>query len=541
MAPNSIVYLFGFLPVVLVVYLTLDRYGFDRIRLIALLIASCVYYSFSNPRLLLLLLFSIALNFLIGRKLTREAELSDIGSSGWLWIGVGGNLALLGYFKYANFLLTTLNQVFGTTYLIQAVLLPIGISFFTFMQLAYLVDAYNGQAARYSALEYILFVSFFPYVLSGPIVTHREVIPQFSKKRSAVTLWEDFGVGSALFFIGLFKKVILADGVSDYSTPVFNAVSHGMSLSFFESWFGALAYTAQLYFDFSGYTDMAIGAARLFGITLPTNFNSPFKASSIIEFWSRWHMTLTRFLTNYIYNPIVLQVVRSRSAARKAVIQKGVGTFGAFFAIVAYPTLLTMFISGLWHGAGWTFIAFGFLHGIYLAINHGWRMWRKTRGDATTEVSWVGRALGRFLTFVGVVVSFVFFRADSLSTACRLLKGMFLGHGISLAHSVSSHWPRIAQKLGDYHIVFEGFTYTPLVQTLFWITACYFLVWGCPNSQQWLGYFRPVLGSVKPAFPAECAWRPTISWAIVLGFIVTMALWGVIGIARPVGFLYFKF
>jgi D-alanyl-lipoteichoic acid acyltransferase DltB (MBOAT superfamily) len=541
MFPHSIPYIFILLPVTLFAYFQAHLFRRYHRGLVILILSSVIYYGWAQPVVLLVLVGSLFFNFLIGRALTRSADKETGQQSALLWLGISGNVLLLAYFKYTHFIFSVYNSMAGTSYYFHALFLPIGISFYTFTQIMYLMDAHNGMAERYSLLHYAAYVTFFPYVLAGPMATHREIIPQLADEQTHHFHWENFSIGMTLFFIGLFKKVVFADAISDYSTPVFNAVAHGARLTFFESWFGALAYTAQLYFDFSGYTDMAIGAARLFGIKLPTNFNSPYKAVNIIDFWGRWHMTLTRFLTNYIYNPTVLAVVRHRIKKGKPTIQKGQGTVGAFLMTVAFPTLLTMFISGLWHGAGWTFIIFGMLHGIYLVLNHGWHMVKRRLRPPAHKNAVTSQCLGRVFTFIGVVISFVYFRADTLTSAHTLLRGMFLGNGVSLPKSLAGYNAPLTRYLTAHHVFFNGMTFTPFVDTVCWVLGLFVIIWAFPNSQQWLGAWEPILGSVQEPVRAPWAWKPSYLWAMVGGFMTMIALWAVIGIARPAEFLYFKF
>ena len=301
------------------------------------------------------------------------------------------NIAILGYFKYYNFFIATVNPYFSILGPDVQMILPIGISFFTLTQIAYIVDAYLGKAGKYSFLEYGLFASFFPYLIAGPILDHKKIIPQFEQFKNFVISHENISTGIAFFVFGLFKKMVIADNLVSWVSPVFNAPAQA---SFFEAWAGALGYTFQLYFDFSGYCDMAIGIALILGITFPVNFNSPYKSASIIEFWRRWHITLSTFIRDYIYIPL--------GGNRKGEFRK-IGNL-----------LAAMLIAGIWHGAGWTFIIWGGLHGVYLSINHVW-----CKAGIT-----IPRVIGWTITFVAVVVGWVIFRAKDISDACTLLLTM---------------------------------------------------------------------------------------------------------------------
>ena len=349
---NSYEFIFLFLPIVLLGFHLIGKQGHHRVAIAWLVGASLFFYGWWNPAYLLLMLFSVLFNYSVGVSLSNTSG-RKLLSKTILTIGVSVNLAILGYFKYANFFVDNLNALSGTNLILNEVILPLAISFFTFQQIAYLVDAYRGKTKEYNFLHYCLFVTFFPQLIAGPIVHHKEMLPQFAKDAVYKLRSKHLAIGITIFALGLFKKVVLADGVSVYATPVFNAAEAGVMLTFFEAWGGALAYTFQLYFDFSGYSDMAIGIARMFGIRLPLNFNSPYKATSIIDFWRRWHITLSRFLRDYLYIPL--------GGSRKGRVRRYINL------------MTTMILGGLWHGAGWTFLLWGALHGFYLMINHAKR------------------------------------------------------------------------------------------------------------------------------------------------------------------------
>src|SRR5262249_14644600 len=289
---------------------------------------------------------------------------------------VGGilfNIAFLGYFKYSYFLGSAVNDVFGANLTLTQVILPLGISFITFQKIAFLVDVHAGRVSSFTLRDYGLFVLFFPQLVAGPIVHYREMMPQFHQVSCRLDS-ENLAVGFALFVFGLFKKVVLADGIAEHVSPIYDAAAAGQAVSLLPAWFAAVGFTLQIYFDFSGYTDMALGLARLFGVRLPANFNSPLKATSIIDFWLGWHMTLTRFLTAYIYNPLALWLTRRRMAKGLPGLGGPKPSVGSFFQLMVGPILLTMLVSGFWHGAGYLFILWGLLHGAYLSINHAWRL-----------------------------------------------------------------------------------------------------------------------------------------------------------------------
>ena len=492
---NSYAFLFGFLPVVLLLYFLVGR----RSALAAigfLAAASLFFYGWWNPRYLLLLGGSVIFNYLVGRRLARSPVRAS-GDRAMLWLGVAGNLTLLGAFKYAGFFAANANALAGLALPVPQIVLPLGISFFTFTQIAYLVDAYRKEVREYSFVHYGLFVTFFPHLLAGPVLHHAEVMPQFARPDTFRFNPENFAVGLTIFAIGLFKKVVLADGIAEFATPVFDAAGKGATLTFLAAWGGALSYTFQLYFDFSGYSDMAIGLARLFGIVFPANFNSPYKAASIIDFWRRWHMTLSRFLRDYLY--ISLGGGRCHPLRRHA------------------NMMATMLLGGLWHGAGWTFVIWGGLHGLYIVLNHGWRAVRKRWFPRDTLPPAPARALGQLLTFVAVVVAWVFFRADSLTAARAILEGMAGLNGISKADPYYFGAPELKGLL-----------------------VMFAVAWGLPNAQQLLRRYRPVLHTYPGDIPetGRLSWRPSAAWALLTAALLITAA---VNLTHVSEFLYYQF
>jgi D-alanyl-lipoteichoic acid acyltransferase DltB (MBOAT superfamily) len=388
---NSYQFIFLFLPVALIGYFALGRFG-QIAPVVWLALASLAFYSVSSWPFVLLLLASIGFNYGIGWLLIAR-QLPAARRFTVLTIGVAGDLLALGYFKYAGFLVANFDAIFSTGFTVN-ILLPVGISFYTFTQIAFLVDAYRGNVARYALPHYALFVTYFPHLIAGPILHHKDMIPQFERAETRRPDPHLILCGLIIFAIGLFKKTCLADGIQPLVGPAFGANTP----SFDQAWIGALAYTFQLYFDFSGYSDMAIGISLMFGIFLPLNFNSPYKATSIIDFWRRWHMTLSQFLRDYLYIPL--------GGNRRGPVLRYVNL------------MITMLLGGLWHGAAWTFVAWGALHGAYLCINHAWNRF------GPRSVSPVAHVAGVVLTFLCVVVAWVFFRADSLSSALYVLSRM---------------------------------------------------------------------------------------------------------------------
>jgi alginate O-acetyltransferase complex protein AlgI len=494
---NSFEFLFGFLPCVLLLYFLIGkRSGLAAIGFLAA--ASLFFYGWWNPKYALLLGGSIVVNYFVGRTLAANASQSPEDKV-TLWLGIAFNLAILGTFKYLGFFSLNVNAITGMSITIPQISLPLGISFFTFTQIAYLVDAYRKKVREYRFIHYVLFVTFFPHLLAGPVLHHAEVMPQFDRRETFNINAENFAVGLTIFAIGLFKKVVLADGIADFATPVFDAAANGAKLSFLAAWGGALAYSFQLYFDFSGYSDMAIGLARIFGIVFPANFNSPYKAVSIIDFWRRWHMTLSRFLRDYLYIP--LGGSHCHPLRRHA------------------NVMATMLLGGLWHGAGWTFIIWGGLHGIFLVINHVWRGFDKAVLGKFILPASLSRWLGRILTFLAVVVAWVFFRADSLNAAVAMLEGMAGLNGITRSDPYYFGAPQEKALL-----------------------VMFLVAWGLPNVQQMLYRYRPVLetypGDISPPFWRRLAWQPGIAWAMLIAILFITAA---TNLTRVSEFLYYQF
>lgn len=398
---NSFEFVFVFLPVAVLGFFLISRFGSRAGAISYLSAASMAFYAWWNVWYLLLLLAEVVFNFALGRQLLR-ADLSQRRRFTIALFGVATMLIVLGYFKYTYFILDIINSVAGTEWTAWHIILPLGISFHSFQQIAYLVDSYRRQAPRYRFDEYCLFVTFFPQLIAGPIVHHNEIVPQLQTPAFLRPRVLNITLGLSIFSVGLFKKTVLADGLAQIASPMFGAAAAGTPLLASEAWVAALAYTLQLYFDFSAYSDMAIGLARIFNIRLPLNFYSPYRATDIADFWRRWHMTLSRFLRNYLYIPL------------------GGNRCGRTRQLV--NLMLTMLLGGLWHGAGWTFIIWGGLHGLYLVIQ---RLWTIAVPPARSPWAAKLRTLsGWLLTMLAVVVAWVFFRAADLATAMAILASM---------------------------------------------------------------------------------------------------------------------
>ena len=371
---NSYEFLFAFLPATLLGFYLLGAVS-RTLAVRWLILASLAFYGYWRPLNVLIIAPSIATNFALATVLLRlrEGEGSRFASKATLILGVSLNVIFLGVFKYTDFISGSINDVFGSNLVMRHIILPLGISFITFQKIAFLIDVQAGRVRSFTFQDYCTFVLFFPQLIADPIVHYREMMPQFHASSCRFDQ-ENVAVGLTLLLFGLFKKVVFADNIAQYVTPIYNHAAVGGGTSFLLAWMAAIGFTLQIYFDFSGYTDMALGLARFFGIRLPQNFNSPLCASSIIDFWLRWHITLTRFLTGYVYNPLLLWLTRRRSARGLPGFRGRDTSLGAFVSLLMFPTVTTMLLSGLWHGAGYGFIIWGLLHGLYLSINHGWRL-----------------------------------------------------------------------------------------------------------------------------------------------------------------------
>ena len=426
---NSLIFIFLFLPVAMLGFHLLGRYG--RRPVIAwLALCSLVFYACWKPVFVLFLLASIVVNYLVSLAIASFPAGSSRRRQ-LLALGVGLNLLALFYFKYLYKSLVALHGLHLAPLPAHAILLPLGISFFTFTQISYLVDLAQGQAERQDLLSYVLFVTFFPHLIAGPILHHKEMMPQFAAGRRFRLIPADVSLGLTWFILGLGKKVLIADRLAGSADAAF---AHAGAQTATSAWAGLVLYTMQLYFDFSGYSDMALGLARMFSIRFPLNFDSPFKATSVTEYWQRWHMTLTRYITLYLYNPILLSIQRRRSNAGKKISRKSLATVSGFSAMVAFPTLATMFLTGLWHGAGVQFLIFGLIHGVYLTANQAWRHFRQRRkGAAAAPPSGLLRMALRLGVYLQVAFALLFFRADSLQAALAMLRDLAGLHGIG-------HW-----------------------------------------------------------------------------------------------------
>jgi len=512
---NSPEFLLLFLPAVMAGYVWLIRIN-PALCLPWLAAVSLFFYGWWNLRYVGLLLASVAFNYAIGSTLSRICKAHPKKAAALMFFGVCADLSLLGYYKYANFFLDILTGGLAQGHTLDIVL-PLGISFFTFTQIAFLVDVYQGKVREYNFVHYLVFVTYFPHLIAGPIFHHSEMMPQFARHLDQPLRSFNLAAGLALFTIGLGKKVLIADSLAGDVSSVFDGAAQGYAVTLLEAWSGVLAYTLQLYFDFSGYTDMALGLSLLFGIRLPMNFYSPYKATNIIDFWRRWHMTLSRFLRDYLYIPLG---GNRRGNSRRYL-----------------NLLVTMLLGGLWHGAGWTFVLWGGLHGIYLVINHFWRALRDRFG--MTRSNSVGRVFSLLLTFMAICIAWVFFRAADLTTAMRILNGMTGFNGVYLPVTWVAPLGIWAQRLQSWGLNFSPLLIPHAPQALLTISPLLLAVWFLPNSLQCMRLARPSLNAQTiTAGLRLLTWVPNVRWALLGGIALAVCL---LSLGRVSEFLYYQF
>lgn len=497
---TSFEFILGYLPVVFLLFFGIARFIGREAGAVWLAAASVFFYGWWSTTYIPLLLASIIFNYCIGYLIATHQEQARGRAKIALYVGVIGNLLLLCYYKYANFFLGELARATQADLPVLELVLPMGISFFTFTQIAFLVDAWRGKAKEYNFWHYLLFVTWFPHLIAGPILHHGQMMPQFKDPAIYRPSARNISIGLALFAVGLAKKLLLADPLSAYADPVFHAAAAGQSVGMLIGWVGALAYTLQIYFDFSGYSDMAVGLSLMFGVKLPINFNSPYKAESIIEFWRRWHMTLSQFLRDYLY--ISLGGNRHGEARRLT------------------NLMLTMLLGGLWHGAAWTFVVWGALHGLYLCVNHMYRKVADKLFPRGILPGFVSRVCGVALTFVVVVIAWVFFRAESLPAAQGMLSAM-AGAG------EPAQWVDVFKELAPSRF----FAY---------LTVGLVIVWGFPNMYQLIEMFEnnTVLQGVDRQKIAATLVVPA---AVIVSVLFCVSLTANFGVNVISPFIYFQF
>jgi alginate O-acetyltransferase complex protein AlgI len=488
---NSYFFIFLFLPLTLVIYFILNSINLFNVSKIWLVIASLFFYGYWNFIYLPLILGSILFNYIIGILLSKDLSFkykSLFTKRSILIFGIVADLMLLGYYKYSDFFISNANNLIGVNLSLLHVVLPLGISFFTFTQIAYLVDAYKGEVKQKSYQNYSLFATFFPHLLAGPIIHHKEMMPQFDNPELKSFNNKNLASGLFLFFIGLFKKVIIADTLAVWAN---NGFDDAAILTFIEAWTTSLSYTFQLYFDFSGYTDMALGSALMFNIVLPNNFNSPYKSTNIQDFWRRWHITLSRFLREYVYIPL--------GGNRK-------GNFRNYTNLMA-----TFLIGGFWHGSGWTFIFWGFLHGLATIIH---RVWQKLGFKMHFILAW-------FITFNFVNIAWVFFRAKEFKGAIKVIRGMMGLEGFILPYRLAGKLAFLGGYGVEFGNPFENTQIGGIITVAFVLLIIFLAVIIMRNSNE-------VMERLKP----------NTKYALIVVF---MAVWGILSLNKVSEFIYFQF
>ena len=521
MSFTSYSFVFLFLPLAVAGYWLLLRLTRERAAVGWLVVCSLVFYAFASWRSLAIVLPSILVDFALAKRFLSVSPSRARERTLLIGCGIAANVLFLAYFKY-----------------LTASALPLGISFLAFQKIAFLCEVSAGQTREVRFIDYLLFTSFFPRTVAGPIVHYREVIPQLRSTRPE-TMKSDIAVGFCLFSIGLFKKCVIAEGVSSFVDRGFGLHFGTGPVPLINAWIGVLAYTLQLYFDFSGYSDMALGTARMVGIRLPMNFNSPLKATSMVDFWARWHITLTRFLTWYIYIPLVRRFTRARAARKQSLLRGANSTPAAMISLIAIPTGITMLISGVWHGVGWQFVVWGLLHGLYLTLNQAWKLWRPRFWKDQNSHDLVMRPVGFVLTFGAVILGMVFFRAHSVDHALSIVAGMLGLHGVA---------PYSFQVLGQLGYQFDWTVVRPPWDALRWIALVFAIVIFCPNSLELMRRFQPALD-----FPPASEEKEAVGSAMRIGKVgiafdgVTAAVIGALftlgamAMSRATTFLYGAF
>ncbi len=482
---SSWIFIAAFLPVTWGVFAFLQPRAGREMALLWVTAASLFFYGWFKPVYVLIVLVSLTFNFIVGTTLSKKPKKSLLA------FGLAVNLAALAYYKYTGLFFQTLDML-GGGYAIPQIVLPLGISFFTFQQITYLVDAWRGEAKELNFRYYTLFVTFFPHMIAGPIVHHKEIIPQFVKKPERAESQDLIVMGLTVFIIGLFKKVVIADNMGAIADPVFTAAALGNALTFSEAWLGTLSYTLQIYFDFSGYSDMAVGLAALFGVRMPVNFLSPYKSGSIIDFWRRWHITLSRLLREYLYIPL--------GGNRRGPLRRHANL------------MVTMLLGGLWHGANWTFVVWGALHGLYLVINHLWRSftdWRLPRLPAIA------------ITFLAVMLGWVFFRAESVTAALHMLRCLTGEYGFFPAEGMAARILRINER---WYVL--------------WIALA--VVFVAPSTHELMKkrLALDIAKGVEEVGGFRLYWKPSQPWAVAIALMAGLSL---LLLTKVNAFIYFQF
>ncbi|NKB51100.1 MAG: MBOAT family protein [Rhizobiaceae bacterium] len=502
---NSYEFLVLFLPCTFIAFALVQHFKGWSNAFGVLAAASLIFYAQLSWKLLAILLVSVISNFVIGSVLTRSYG-AEKASNKLLIGGILGNLFALGYFKYTNFFIDITNQITGSGFDHLSIILPIGISFYTFVQIGYLIEAHGGRTEQRSIVKYTAFATFFPYVTAGPLVMQKEIFDQMENRTDRALDGQRIALGLSIFAMGLFKKVVFADSLAPFANLAFDGVAAGGVVDPVTAWTGSLAYTLQLYFDFSGYSDMAIGLGTIFGLKLPLNFNSPFKATSISDFWQRWHMTMTRFFTNYVFSPMAM------NGMRKAM-QKKMPAFPKFVFAGGWPIIFTMLVAGIWHGSGWTFVFYGLLHGIAIAINNGWKQFNLPK---------LGVISNWLLTMSVVVSGLVIFRSPDMTTAGTMLATMWGASSL------------VPAGMGEpVRLV--------LIEAWAFILPLGIIVLCVPNTQEILSRHW-IVSDAKPQVMSKLTnliqWKPNAGWAFMVAALLVFAF---SNIGSDSSFLYYDF
>jgi alginate O-acetyltransferase complex protein AlgI len=518
---NSIPFLFLFLPTAIIGYYVISKFFHYSFCIYWLCFLSIFFYGYWNLKYLWLIVFSIIANYLISKLIVLKKKIT------FLVFGIFINLLIIIYFKYSNFFLENLNLLDKIKYDFEYIILPLGISFFTFQQIGFLIDVYFDNKSKFKFSKYFLFVSFFPQLIAGPIIRKHEIFFQLNNKKIFNFNYSNFAIAISIFTIGLFKKIFIADSLSVYANSVFFASENGIYLSFIESWVGAITYSLQLYFDFSGYSDMAIGLALMFNIKIPVNFLSPYKSNNISEFWRKWHITLSNFIRDYLYYPVASRLTRLS-------VNKELNIFNSLLISVAIPTLFAFFFVGLWHGAGWNFIIFGLIHGFGLIFYNYWLTFK-------TKLSFLFliknkkflRFLSTSLTFLYITIAWVFFRSENLISAKNMIGSMFGFNGISLPNYLEGKVSFLEifgfnTKGLFYNGIFQG----PSLNILIWILVSFLIVFFAPNVKEIFNKNNYKI------FGLNLTWKPDLIWSV---FLISIFILSVFSIDGTVEFLYFQF
>lgn len=513
---HSYEFLLGFLPLAWGVFLLLKRQGLGRAASCWLLLASLSFYGWWNPVFLLLILASIGGNYLFGRLLALDLPMRMLQ----LWVALSYNLGILGYFKYAGFLEHIFDQITGASHEPLAIILPLAISFYTFQQISYIVDTWRSRAPEKDFINYCLFIVFFPHLIAGPITHHSKIIPQFSTFYDRNLPLIDYAVGFSLLIIGLFKKVGIADNVGSYFVGTYDLLKHGTVLSFYESWSTMTACALQIYFDYSGYADMAAGIGLLFGVRMPLNFFSPYKATSPSEFWRRWNITLMTFLRSYVYFPL--------GGSRYGRLRK-------YFA-----SMSVMLVCGIWHGAGWNYIVWGALVGSILIVNSLWEEFLRPNPPPPSTLR--RRIGGRALAFVCYVLPLTIFMFPTLDLGWAMLRGMLGFNGFALPINLLPRLGEFGVRLQHSGVIFAAAPASKGFLMMATIAAALAVLYLCPNSEQLFAAYKPTQNNIDKKLLDESVWRPkwqpTLKWAVALGGMAAVSFMLMFQIRE---FFYFQF